>query len=158
MSTKPLAVYRQPDKMLPAVRLFVTARRAALDMGLTDNAMAIHSLERGIDLLGMAARYPHLAHVADYRKDSGAEMSKAAKTALAAGQRVEIEHVAPKRALARAVGDLIERGADDADVMAYLERTYRLVLLTANERQQVDRVNRSSLTPDRIAEAGIEMA
>jgi hypothetical protein len=63
----------------------------------------------------------------------------------------------PQRALAEALCDLIEGGVSDEELIRYIRKNFRLVTLTQEERRKVDQVNRTRITKDRIAEAGIKL-
>jgi hypothetical protein len=146
-----------PERLLPALRLFAAARNQALAVGFTDNGGAIHSVERILDILGQRLRYPHLSHINQLKTDESAEASVAAHEARCRGDAVNIEHVAPLRALAKEVVSRIDQGMSDEELLAFIRGTYRLVLLTQEETRALNRANRSRLTEDRIAEAGIRM-
>jgi hypothetical protein len=146
-----------PESLLPALRLFAEARNQALAAGFTDNGGAIHSAERILDILGMRLCYPHLHHINSIKRDPNAKRSEAAELARRAGETVDIEHVMPQRAFARAVIAEIDRGATDDEIVAYVRGSYRLVLLTPAETKHVNKINRSKLTPDRIKEARITL-
>jgi len=146
-----------PQSLLPPLRLFARARNEALAAGFTDNGGAIHSVERIVDILGLRLCYPHLHHINSIKRDLGAEISEEADAARLAGQKVDIEHVMPQRAFAQAVIAEIDRSATDAELIAFVRSAYRLVLLTPEETKRVNHVNRSRMTPDRIAEAGIRL-
>jgi len=146
-----------PESLLPALRLFARARNEAVAAGFTDNGGAIHSVERILDILGLRLCYPHLHHINSIKRDPAAEISEAAEAARRAGQKVDIEHVMPQRAFAQAVIAEIDRGATDAEIVAFVRRSYRLVILAPEETALLNRLNRSRLTPDRIAEAGIRL-
>lgn len=146
-----------PENLIPALRHFVEARDAALKLGLTDNGGAIHSVTRIVELLSLAICYPGLSHINNLKSDLTAEISIAAHEAREQGKTIQIEHVMPQRAFSVAICDLIESGCSDTELIDYIRTTYRLVLLTPQERSQVDKVNRSKMTPDRIADAGIEL-
>lgn len=146
--------YKQ-ENLVPALRLFVEARNKAITFGFTDNGGAIHSVERILDILGQRICYPQLRHINDLKSYHPAEMSLAACEARQRGERVLIEHVMPQRAFAQAVIGLIESGATDEELVEYIRTTYRLVLLTREEASALNRRNRSRMTSDRIAEAGI---
>jgi len=147
----------RPEIMLPALRLFIAARNKAVESGFTDNGGAIHSVERILDMLSVQVCYPHLSHINNLKKHPDAEISVAAYKARQSGEAVFIEHVLPQRAYARRVIDLINRGAENDAVLAFIKRNYRLVLLTKEEVSRLNKQNRSRITTDRIAEAGIEL-
>ncbi|HME27861.1 MAG TPA: hypothetical protein VKI44_42175 [Acetobacteraceae bacterium] len=132
-------------------------RRELLDAGLTDNGGAIWTVTRLVDLISENHCYPDLRHVNNYKQSPHAECSVAAYQAMQQGEPVRIEHVAPRRQFAVAVCEEIEAGASDRAVLAYIKRTFRLVVLTPDEQTTLNRGNRSRLTPDRIAEAGIKL-
>ncbi len=63
----------------------------------------------------------------------------------------------PQRAFALQIIDLIEHGSSDDDIVRFIDENYRLVLLTREETAALNRLNRSRITRDRLAEAGIEL-
>lgn len=147
-----------PENLLPALRHFVRARNAALAQGLvSDNGGAIHSVERILDILSLSVCYPHVSHYNSLKTCPEAHRSAAAHLARTRGEKVEIEHVLPKRAFAQVICEMVKNGAVDDDILDYIRRNFRLVLLTKEERSKLDKLNRSKLRPDRLAEAGIEM-
>jgi len=141
--------------LLPALRLFIEARNKALESGFTDNGGAIHSVERILDILSIHVRYPHLTHINSLKGDPGAEISVQAHEARVRGEPLRIEHVLPQRAYARRVIGLVKEGASDDDILHFIKKNYRLVLLTEDETKRLNRLNRSNITDDRIADAGI---
>ena len=148
-----------PDVLLPALRLFVKARKKALAGGFTDNGGAIHSIERIIDILSQILCYPHLTHINKLKDFSGAEMSQGARRALKAGRRTDvlIEHIMPQRAFALELIALIENGCTDRKLCSYIKRHYRLVLLDKEETARMNKLNRSKISKDRLLEAGIKL-
>jgi hypothetical protein len=143
--------------LLPALRLFIGARNKALEGGFTDNGGAIHSVERILDILSLHICFPHLTHINGLKTHPEAEISEAAFQSRLRGEPLYIEHVLPQRAYARKVIDLINAGTSDDELTAYIKAHYRLVLLTLDEAKQINRLNRSRITDDRIADAGIRM-
>jgi len=142
--------------LLPALRIAIEGRNKLNACGLTDNGGAIHAVERIlVDILSNLLCYPHLSHVNNLKKDPEAEISEAAFEARLRGEPVYIEHVLPRRAYALKVIALVGEGATDNEVCAFIRANYRLVLLTKDETQRLNRLNRSRITKDRIADAGI---
>ena len=141
--------------LIPALRLFVEARNKALESGFTDNGGAIHSVERIVDILSLSLCYPHLSHINNLKKSSSAEISLEAQKARQRGDPILIEHVMPQRAYAREIIKVIEAGGSDDDLIAFIKKNYRLVLLTKEETTIINKLNRSKITDDRIADAGI---
>jgi hypothetical protein len=86
-----------------------------------------------------------------------AEISVAAHAARRRGLPVVAEHVVPQRAYAWLICDLIEGGASDAALIKHIRANFRLVTLTPEEPRKVDQKNRSRITKDRIADAGIKL-
>lgn len=146
-----------PKAMLGPLRLFAKARNEALRAGFTDNGGAIHSVERILDILAQRLCYPHVSHANTLKKLLTTECSVGAYAARERGEPVFIEHVMPQRAYAQRVIELIDSGATDDEVIDFIKRTYRLVLLSAGETSAINQANRSSLSDDRIADAGIEL-
>ena len=146
------------SNMMPALRHFIQSRAIALSDGLiTDNGGAIHSIERILDILSVRVCYPHVSHYNSLKTCPDAHRSKAAHEARLQGERVELEHVLPKRAYARTICGMVEQGATDAEVLDFIRDNFRLVLLTPDERRSLDRVNRSKMSPNRLDQAGIIM-
>lgn len=146
-----------PKSLLPALRIFIDARNAAIKLGFTDNGGAIHSVERILDILCQRVKYPDLRHINDLKRDPTAERSVGAHQAILNGDAVLIEHVMPKREFARHVIAIVESGASDNDIIQYVGETYRLVLLSREETIALNRMNRSRMTSDRIEDAGIKV-
>lgn len=145
------------ENLIPALRLFIEARTKALEGGFTDNGGAIHSVERILDILSMHLCFPHLTHINSLKADPNAEISEAAHEARSRGEKILIEHVLPQRAYAQKFIALVNEGATDADLIAFIKANYRLVLLTQEETTRINRLNRSRLSDDRIADAGIKL-
>ena len=145
------------ENLLPALRLFIEARNKAVESGFTDNGGAIHSVERILDILSMHVCYPHLTHINSLKSDPTAEISAAAQEARQRGEPLLIEHVLPQRAYARQIIALVNDGGSDEDLLAFIRENYRLVVLTADETVKLNRLNRSKITADRIADAGVEL-
>lgn len=68
---------------------------------------------------------------------------------------VEVEHILPQRAMTLHLGSMVDAGASDDEILAWLADNYRLVLLTPDERRQVESVTRSRICAERLA--GIKM-
>lgn len=145
------------ENLIPALRLFIVARNKAVEDGFTDNGGAIHSVERILDILSMHVCYPRLTHINNLKADPAAEISVRAHEARERGEPLLIEHVMPQRAFARNVIDFVNEGASDEELLRFIKAHYRLVLLTRDEMAALNRQNRSSMTRDRIADAGIEL-
>lgn len=146
------------DDMFPALRHFIEARAIALSQGIiTDNGGAIHSVERILNIMSVRICYPHVSHSNNLKTCPNAHRSAAAHGARLRGEKVEIEHVLPQRAYAKAICDMVTNGASDAEVIRFIEQNFRLVLLTPEERRSLDRINRTRIMTDRLAEAGIKM-
>ena len=62
-----------------------------------------------------------------------------------------MEHVLPLRAFTKLVIETIDRGASDRAVAAFIKRSYSVVLLTPDERRALDKVNRTTIDPRRMA-------
>ncbi len=143
--------------LLPALRLFIEARNKAIEMGFTDNGGAIHSVERIVDMLSMHLCYPHVSHINNLKSDLNAEISVDAHKARENGEPILIEHVLPQRAYAREIIRIVDDGETDDDVIDFINANYRLVLLTKEETKKINKINRSKITADRIADAGIAL-
>jgi hypothetical protein len=61
----------------------------------------------------------------------------------------------PQRAFAQEVIQLVTSGTTDEEVLSFIQKNYRLVLLTPQETMALNRLNRSRITPDRLTDAGI---
>ena len=126
-----------------------------VEAGFTDNAGAIHSCERILDILGLRLNYPELSHINKLSQRQYAEFSEAALAAHKRGEKTFIEHVSPLRDMTRQAINFLDEGASDKEFKEFIVEHYRLVLLTKEEMQRLNRINRSRMTPDRLREAGI---
>lgn len=142
------------NTLLSPLRLFIEARNKAIKEGFTDNGGAIHSVERILDILCARIKYPNIKHI-DNQKKNCKERSMAAHEALNRGESVIIEHVMPRRAFARQIIDMVNKGNTDEEIISFIKKRYRLVLLTKQEARNLNKLNRSNITDDRIADAGI---
>jgi hypothetical protein len=147
----------KPAEMIGPLRLFAEARRQALEAGFTDNGGAIHSVERILDILAQRLCYPFISHVNNLKSHPEAECSVGAVETRASRGRLYIEHVMPQREYARQICDMIEAGATDAALLEHIAETYRLVILNEEETRKLNLQNRSRLSHDRIADAGISI-
>ena len=138
-------------------RKAASLRNEMIASGFTDNGGAIHCAERILDILGLRLNYPGLSHINNLRNYPGAEFSPAALEAHECGKKVVIEHVSPSRALTRRAIEEINNGASDQEFTDYVRQHFRLVLLTAEETQHLNRINRSKMTHDRLASASISV-
>lgn len=143
------------ETLLHMFRKAAALRNEMVAAGFTDNGGAVHSASRILDILCQRLCYPGLTHINNYRRYPAAEFSDAAWTAHQEGQKVLIEHVAPLRALTVAAIGLIDEGASDIDLAAFLRKSYRLVLLTEEEMLALNRRNRSALDPNRISHIAV---
>lgn len=100
--------YSKSD-LLRGVRLFAKARQEARALGLIDNAGALHSVSRFLEIFAHREVYPWVTHTNNMKRDPRAERSAAAAKAIREGKPVLIEHVAPQAAFARAVCDLLPK-------------------------------------------------
>lgn len=145
-------------KFVPIFRKAAALRKEMVDAGFTDNAGAIHSCERILDILGLRLNYPELSHISKLSQHQDAEFSEAALAAHKRGEKIFIEHVSPLRDMTRKAICRLYKGASDKEFKKFIRKHYLLVLLTKEERQHLDRINRSRMTPDpldRLREAGI---
>lgn len=144
-----------PTTLLPALRLFIEARNKAIAVGFTDNGGAIHSVERILDILCQRVKYPYLSHINNLKSHSEAECSVGAHEARLRNEAVFIEHVMPQRAFAKEVIHLVDHGATDDEIIDFIRQHYRLVLLNKDETSILNRLNRSRIAAERLADAGI---
>ncbi len=146
-----------PETLVPMFRKAARLRNEMLESGFTDNGGAIHSAERILDILGQRLNYPRLTHINNLSEYPDAEFSVAALAAHERGERVFVEHVSPMRDLTRQAIGVLDEGATDEEFTDYVVKHYRLVLLSADETQRLNRINRSRMRPDRLGEAGIQV-
>lgn len=132
-------------------------RDEMIESGFTDNGGAIHSAERILDILGQHLNYPGLGHINNLRNYPGAEFSFAALEAHERGEKVLIEHVSPHRDFTRGAIAEISNGVSDKEFIFYVKRHYRLVLLTVEETKRLNKINRSQMIANRLAQADIEV-
>ena len=145
------------ETLVPMFRKAAAFRNEMLEAGFTDNGGAIHSAERILDILGQRLKYPGLSHINNLREYPDAKFSEAAWAAHERGEQVFIEHVSPTRDFTRHAIRLLDEGASDKEFTDYVVEHYRLVLLTKEETQRLNKINRSRMTPDRLGEAGIQV-
>lgn len=143
--------------LIPVLRKAAKFRNELIEAGFTDNGGAIHSAERILDILSCRIMYLGLTHINNIKDHAEAEFSKAAMKSIGRGERVFIEHVAPLRALTRAIISAIDAGKSDRQLINLIKKHYRLVLLTAEETKRLNRINRSELHDDRLSQAGIKV-
>lgn len=70
---------------------------------------------------------------------------------------LRFEHVMPQRAFAKNIMGIVEEGATDDEIIAFIQQSYRLVLLNTEETSMLNCKNRSLILPDRLGDAGIVM-
>lgn len=140
----------RPDNMLPWLRIAAKARKEMLAAGCTDNGGAIHSVERIVNILSERVCY-NVTHNQQLKTDPRTEISVAAHAARLRGEKVYIEHVLPHREFAQMVCCKIDEGLPDEGILQFIEDNYRLVLLTEDERRELDRENRTHISPDSLA-------
>lgn len=144
--------------LVPMFRKAAALRNEMCAAGFTDNGGAIHSAERILDLLGQRVKYPGLGHINNLRLYRAAEFSSEALRAHKKRQMVLIEHVAPIRELTRAAIGIVDGSASDKELLAFVKKHYRLVLLTAEQAKRLNKQNRSKMVVDRLAQVGITTA
>jgi hypothetical protein len=152
--TKKSAGKYDPDLLIKMFRIAATLRNKMLAAGFTDNGGAIHSAERILDILGQRLKYPGLSHGNALRHYPSAEFSDEAWELHQSNKTVLIEHVSPRRHLTQMAITKIET-LTDAQFKAFVRRHYKTVLLSPDETQRLNRLNRSTVCVDRLAEAGI---
>ncbi len=148
----------EPEALIAMFRLAAELRMKMVEVGFTDNGGAIHSAERILHLLGLRLCFPGLSHLNNLREHAHAPFSEAALLAHQAGERVLIEHINPHRALTRLAIKKVLSGADDAEFSKFVEENYQLALLTEDETTRLNKLNRTSIEPDRLDRAGIKLA
>ncbi len=145
------------NNLIPVLRKAAKFRNELIKAGFTDNGGAVHSAERILDILSCRIKYLGLTHINNVKNHTAAEFSKAAMESLDRGERVFIEHVAPLRALTRAIISAIDAGKSDRQLINFIKKHYRLVLLTAEETKRLNKINRSEIHDDRLGQAKIIM-
>ena len=153
-TTKKSAGKYDPDLLIAMFRRAASLRNEMIAAGFTDNGGAIHSAERILDILGQRLKYPGLSHGNALRHYPRAEFSDAAWELHQNNQTVLIEHVSPRRHLTQMAIAIIET-ATDAQFKAFVRHHYKTVLLSPDETRRLNRLNRSTVCVDRLAEAGI---
>lgn len=145
-------------KFVPIFRKAAALRNEMVEAGFTDNAGAIHSCERILDILGLRLNYPELSHINKLKSAQDAKFSEAALAAHKRGEKTFIEHASPLRDMTRQAIHFLDEGASNKEFKGFIVEHYLLVLLTKEEMQRLNRINRSRMTPDpldRLREAGI---
>lgn len=149
---------RHPEliaRFIAALPLAVRYRTELQEIGLGDASGAITSLEYLVEQIGRRLVYPDLLRMHTHVRTAKHVMwSKAARRAHADGEPTHVEHVAPRRALARKVAELVEaRGVKAA--VRFIARNYRIAVLTKEETLLLNRRNKDQIERDRLA--GIPM-
>jgi hypothetical protein len=147
-----------PDLLIAMFRRAAALRNEMLEAGFTDNGGAIHSAERILNILGLCLNYPELSHINNLRRSQNAIFSIEALELHKGGNKVLIEHVSPIRHFTQMAIDRIGQQVSDAEFKAFVREHYKFVLLSPAETLRLNKINRSKLTPDRLREAGIELA
>lgn len=149
------------SNLIPAFILAAEFRNKLLGMGFTDNGGAIHSSERIINMLGLALNYPDLDHLNNIRHHKAAKFSVEAKKTYDNKEKVYIEHVSPVRDFTREAIKLIDTVSsveEKSELLKEFVRThYQLVLLTKEETDRLNRLNRTKMSATRLFDAGIEL-
>ncbi len=145
----------EPHKLIAMFRLAAALRNQMLEVGFTDNGGAIHSAERILNILGLRLCYPGLNHINSLRNHPNALFSTEALAAYRAGQKVLIEHISPHRALTRLAIEQVESGASDETFSRFVQEHFKLALLTPEETNRLNKINRSRMAHDRLHAAGI---
>ena len=146
------------DNLVPMFLKAAALRNDMLASGFSDNGGAIHSAERILDILGLWVKYPELTHRNGLKLIEAAECSEEAFRARRKGETVLIEHVSPLRDLTRKAIHAVEgldQKAAQRKLVGFLEKHYRLVLLTPEETIRLNKENRSKMDPERLK--GIKM-
>jgi hypothetical protein len=147
-----------PASLIAMFRLAAELRNKMVSAGFTDNGGAIHSAERILHILGQRLCYPGLAHLNNLRDHPQAPFSVRALMAHRKGERVLIEHVNPHRELTRLAIEQVATGATDEEFTQFVRDHYQLALLTVEETDRLNRMNRSKMASDRLAAVGIRLA
>lgn len=143
-------------KLVEMFRLAAALRAQMLAGGFTDNGGAIHSAERILNIRGLRFGYPELSRINSVRLLPNAPFSEAALVAHQSDQRVMIEHVNPHRALTRLAIERIGELSDE-EFLNFVRVHFQLALLTEAETLQLNKLNRSKIAADRLANAGIRL-
>lgn len=147
----------EPGKLVKMFRLAAELRNEMLAAGFTDNGGAIHSAERILNILGLRVCYPDVSHINNLSQLPHAPFSENAFEAFKQGKRVLIEHVSPHRELTRLAIQKLKEGLSDEDFLAFVRDYFQLALLTEEETTRLNRLNRSRIDPNRLANAGIRL-
>jgi hypothetical protein len=145
------------DVFIAMFRKAAELRNEMNQAGFTDNAGAIHSAERILNILGMRLNYPGIGHINNLRNYKNAEFSREARKLHQTGSKVLIEHVSPLRDLTRKAIEKVDKEMSNAEFKKFVMRHYKLVLLSPVETAKLNRKNRSKMSPDRLGEAGIQL-
>jgi len=148
----------QPELLIKMFRKAAELRNDMLEAGFTDNGGAIHSAERILNILGCSLNYPEISHINNLRKSERAVFSMEALELHKSGNRVLIEHVSPLRHLTQAAIEKLGQGMSDVQFEAFVREHYILVLLSPDETKRLNKQNRSRMNPDRLNNAGIQLA
>jgi hypothetical protein len=148
----------QPEILISMFRKAAALRNEMLREDFTDNGGAIHSAERILNILGLELNHSDLGHINNLRHSPKAVFSVEALKLHKRGHKVLIEHVSPLRHLTQKTIEKIDKGASDAQLKAFVKRHYKLVLLSPEETRRLNKLNRSRMHPNRLKQAGIQLA
>jgi hypothetical protein len=148
----------QTDVFITMFRKAAKLRNEMNKAGFTDNAGAIHSAERILNILGLRLNYPGIGHINNLRRYQSAVFSKEAWKLHQIRSKVLIEHVSPLRDLTRQAIEKVDRKISDKEFKKFVKRHYKLVLLSPAETVRLNKLNRSTMSPDRLRDAGIQLA
>jgi hypothetical protein len=146
-----------PDLLIRMFRKAAALRNEMVQAGFTDNGGAIHCAERILDILGQRLNYPGLSHGNSLKNYPDAEFSDAAWELHLNKKAVLVEHVSPRRHLTQMAIAEVEK-ATDTQFREFVKRHYKTVLLSPEETQRLNRLNRSRVCINRLSEAGIKVA
>lgn len=148
----------QPELLIKMFRKAASLRNDMLEAGFTDNGGAIHSAERILNILGLSLKYPDISHISNVRHSKSAVFSMEALELHQSGGKVFIEHVSPLRHLTQTAIEKIGEQMSDTQFEAFIREHYILVLLSPDETKRLNKQNRSRMNPDRLENAGIQLA
>ena len=147
-----------PELLIEMFRKAAALRNDMRAAGFTDNGGAIHSAERILNILGLSLNYPEISHINNLRFCERAVFSIEALKLHQSGNKVLIEHVSPLRHFTQTAIEKIGENLTNAQFKKFVREHYVLVLLSPDETKRLNKQNRSKMNPDRLNNAGIQLA
>ena len=115
--------------LLAALRDCIHLRKSMNAHGLSDEHGALSSVSCLLDFLSCRRKYG-LTKVTDLKKSATAERTIGVTLSLQHGHAIRVEHIYSHREWALWFIDKVDSGLNDFELLSFIDRHYRLVLVT----------------------------